>query len=315
MKVSVLICTFNKCKYLNAVLKNLSHISNSSHIHEVLVVVDGSNDGTLQLVKDFSSKFSFSYHFVEKIGLAKARNYGIERCTGDYILFCDDDTLLRCDYLTHLYQSISQHPNSIHIGNLINIDSIHSMSIIDKIDNDVFEYENFFDYQNEIPFFNALKFLYANRSNYENFRTATWWALVSGGNLCIPKVILEEVGKFDPLITGWGPEDADLCYRIFLQKHQAVYNENCLIYHLDHQRNLTKNSESMIRNATYFYKKHNKPKELFYYLRFMNGLMSLKDFNSACSNIFGINEVEIPRFFMSMDKYSYGKQLIKYDKG
>ena len=74
------------------------------------------------------------------------------------------------------------------------------------------------------------------------------------------------------------------------------------------------NSISMIKNATYFYKKHGKPKELFYYLRFMNGLLSLKEFNSVCSQLFDIKDEIIPDFFMSMDKYSPNEQIVKYGK-
>lgn len=315
MLISILICTYNKAKSLEAVLKNLNQINIPTELVELQIVVDGSQDNTLEIIKKTKINVQYQTHFIPNSGLVKARNFGIEKSKGDYILFCDDDVHFSADYFSFLLDSIKQKPKSIHIGNLVNINEVYSNYLIEKVvKNDNPNFKEYINYQSKHDFFEAVKCLFVNKNQYEDFKTASWWAVVTGGNICIPVGCLKEVGGFDPEIKGWGPEDADLCYRIFKKGYDATYNENCLLYHLDHKRNNKKLSETLIKNALYFYKKYNKPKELYEYLRFMNGMISLKEYNDICCKIFNIKEINIPPFYMGMESYINNNQIIKYSK-
>ena len=311
---SIVICSYNKSRSLKAVLTNLNSLvrNNGDYKFEVIVVVDGSTDDTIEVIKATPIHYPFRYFYIENSGLSEARNFGIDQCEGDYVICCDDDVLLHPDYLENLSASVKLHPLNVHIGNLINIGKQYSPAIIDDLVNErSLDFSTFYDLRFYHTFFEAAKKLYAFKDQYQDFNPAIWWAVVTGGNLCIPRHYFALYGKFDGNIKGWGPEDADLCYRFFKNGVRASYNEDCYLYHLDHDRNATSLLESMTRNAVYFIKKYSKPRELYGYLNFTNAKTSLLDFNNECCDIFGMEKVEIPPFSMSMKDYSGREQFLK----
>lgn len=256
--------------------------------------------------------YPLTYLRIEHSGLSEARNAGIRQCRGEYVVFCDDDVLLHPDYLENLYRSIRLYPSRVHIGNLVNVGKEWSAGIIDGlVDEGVVDYTAFDHMQEPHIFFDASKKLFHFQDKYEDFNPASWWAVVTGGNLCIPRHLFEACGYFDGSIKGWGPEDADLCYRFFKNGVKAVWNKDCLLYHLDHPRNADALLASMTKNAVYFIKKYSKPRELYAYLNFTNGKISLKEFNDLCSELFDMEKVDVPSFSMSMKDYSGKEQFLK----
>lgn len=312
---SILICSYNKSRSLQAILTNLNGLvrPESSYSFEVVVVVDGSTDDTMAVIKETELQFELRSFYIENCGLSKARNYGIEHCLGDYIICCDDDVLLHPDYLEHLAASVKRHPLNVHLGNLINIDKRYTSEILDQLINKQrIDYSSLLLLQASHIFFEALKKLYFFQDQQEgrqeeadqDFNPAIWWAVTTGGNLCIPRTYFTSYGKFDADFIGWGPEDADLCYRFFTHGIHASYNKSCLLYHLDHERDARLLLQQMTKNAVHFIKKHKKPEELYAYLNFTNGKLSLLEFNDKCCNLYKLKKINIPPFSLSMKDYS-----------
>lgn len=92
--LSVIIPTFNRSDILKQCLVHLCAQSLSVKLFEVIVCDDGSSDGTAELVNAFKAPFSLIYLRQENSGPASARNMGIVRATGEYMLFLNDDALL-----------------------------------------------------------------------------------------------------------------------------------------------------------------------------------------------------------------------------
>ena len=88
MKISVVVCTYNRCEDLRRALQSLILQDFPASDYEILVVDNNSKDGTKGVVSEFTQ---VRYVLEEKIGLSYARNRGIEESRGDIVAFIDDD--------------------------------------------------------------------------------------------------------------------------------------------------------------------------------------------------------------------------------
>lgn len=93
--VSIIIPTFNRASLL---AETLDSVSNQSYTNwECIVVDDGSDDGTAQLLKQYTDKDSrFQYHLrpnSREKGANSCRNYGFEISRGAFVNWLDDDDL------------------------------------------------------------------------------------------------------------------------------------------------------------------------------------------------------------------------------
>jgi peptidoglycan/xylan/chitin deacetylase (PgdA/CDA1 family)/glycosyltransferase involved in cell wall biosynthesis len=91
--ISVLIPTFNRRNVLERTLPTLFQQDFPADRFEIVVVVDGSSDGTMEFLRKLASPCSI--HIVEQPhqGAAAARNAGLKRVRGELVLFLDDDIL------------------------------------------------------------------------------------------------------------------------------------------------------------------------------------------------------------------------------
>ncbi len=87
MKISVIIPTFNRKKTLERAIQSVMNQSLSPF--EILIIDDGSNDGTEQWVKENFQNIKYIYQ--NNHGVSSARNTGIENAHGDWVAFLDSD--------------------------------------------------------------------------------------------------------------------------------------------------------------------------------------------------------------------------------
>ncbi len=92
-KVSVVIPTYNRLMRLKQVLSALAEQSYPLADFEVIVVSDGSSDGTHEYVNHLVMPYRLALVTQANQGPATARNTGIAHSSGEYILFIDDDVV------------------------------------------------------------------------------------------------------------------------------------------------------------------------------------------------------------------------------
>lgn len=111
-KLTVIIPTYNRKAILKRVLQGYLHQSIASDSFEVLIIDDGSTDGTAQAVASISenSAIALRYHRQENKGPAAARNVGIREARGEVILFADDDIIPASDLIAEHWTWHRKHP-------------------------------------------------------------------------------------------------------------------------------------------------------------------------------------------------------------
>lgn len=90
-KISVIIPVYNVSEYLDECLTSV--INQNYPNYEIIIVNDGSTDNSLEIAKKYQKKHKqlIKLYDKENGGLSSARNYGIKKSTGDYLLFVDSD--------------------------------------------------------------------------------------------------------------------------------------------------------------------------------------------------------------------------------
>jgi glycosyltransferase involved in cell wall biosynthesis len=92
--VSVIIIFFNAFDFLRTAIESV--LAQTYEQWELLLVDDGSHDGSTEIAKSFASKNAekikyFEHDGHQNLGMSAARNLGINKATGDYIAFLDAD--------------------------------------------------------------------------------------------------------------------------------------------------------------------------------------------------------------------------------
>jgi glycosyltransferase involved in cell wall biosynthesis len=102
MKITVILCTYNRCQSLARALESVGVSQMPQHVRwEVLVVDNNSSDDTALVVRNCQDRFpgKFRYVFESKAGKSHALNRGIQETDADVLAFMDDDVEVRHDWL------------------------------------------------------------------------------------------------------------------------------------------------------------------------------------------------------------------------
>lgn len=119
-KVSVIIPVYNRSEYMLDCINSLFRQTHKNF--EVIIVDDGSTDGTVEICKKLAEeddriKFFQSSHR----GVSSARNYALEHTTGEYVFFLDSDDMINSLLLETLVREMKKHNASIGACNVFSV--------------------------------------------------------------------------------------------------------------------------------------------------------------------------------------------------
>lgn len=119
--LTVIICTYNRDKYLGETLQRLA----GNHFDgpwELLLINNNSTDSTEKICTQFSMDYpNVPFHYIveKQQGLSYARNRGIQEAKGDWFVFLDDDAFVGENYLERLSKYIQEMPQMDAFGGRI----------------------------------------------------------------------------------------------------------------------------------------------------------------------------------------------------
>ncbi len=91
IKISIIIPAFNEENTIIALLNKVDKVKVEGVQKEIIVIDDASKDNTLNLLKNNNKLYSKLIEFKKNKGKGAAVKSGLEKATGDYILFQDAD--------------------------------------------------------------------------------------------------------------------------------------------------------------------------------------------------------------------------------
>ena len=107
-KISVVIPLYNKEKHIKETLSSV--LKQDFEDFEVIVVNDGSTDNSLNVAKSVNDE-RIQWYTIENQGVSYARNYGIEKSSGDLIAFLDADDYWYPSHLMDIIELVHRFPD------------------------------------------------------------------------------------------------------------------------------------------------------------------------------------------------------------
>ena len=100
--VSIIIPVYNTEAYLEDCLNSIMRQQTSCNV-EVLIIDDGSNDGSVEVMERYCNIPNVKVIHQENRGFSGARNRGLDEARGKYVMFVDSDDLLEVNAVEALY--------------------------------------------------------------------------------------------------------------------------------------------------------------------------------------------------------------------
>jgi glycosyltransferase involved in cell wall biosynthesis len=196
-KISVVVCTYNGASTIRDTLEALRDLDYPDF--EVIVVNDGSTDGTAQIISDYPYRVIHE----ENQGLSRARNTGIAAATGEIVAFIDDDAYPDPDWLRFLARSFMD----------ANVAAVGGPNLAPP--NDGWRADAI-----------------ANAPGGPNavLLTDRIAEHIPGCNMAFRKGSLEAIGRFDPVFRTAG-DDVDICWRLRDRGEVIGYSAAAVVWH------------------------------------------------------------------------------------
>ncbi|HIK29521.1 MAG: glycosyltransferase family 2 protein [Oscillatoriaceae bacterium SKW80] len=118
-RVSAIICTHNRDKYLGAAIDSL--LAQDFQDFEIIVVDNASCDRTYQIVSERLSHQHLKYIYEPTLGLSVARNTGARAASGEILAYLDDDAVASSGWLSSLYSAYENNPRLAIAGGKVTL--------------------------------------------------------------------------------------------------------------------------------------------------------------------------------------------------
>jgi peptidoglycan/xylan/chitin deacetylase (PgdA/CDA1 family)/GT2 family glycosyltransferase len=190
MRLSVVIATRNRREMLRRCLAALAEQGEDPAGFDVVVAVDGSEDGTAEMLERLSTPYGLRVLPLERVGRPAARNAAIEAAAGEVCLVLDDDVIAAPELVGEHLAAHRAEPGLIGVGRIVH----------------------------EVPspgdWYSRMFAQTWNRHYAGLDRKPADWTACYGGNLSAPRAALLAIGGFAedlPLDDG---DDVELAFRL-----------------------------------------------------------------------------------------------------
>src|SRR5687767_4903679 len=269
MLLSVVIVNYNVREFLEqclvSVQKSINYLNNEA---EIIIIDNNSTDGSIEYLQPGFPGVKFISNN-ENLGFAKACNQGIERTSGEYVLFLNPDTIVPADCFQKCISFFKSHNDAGALGvKMLNEKGKYLKESKRGFPSPAASFFKLFGLAAIFPrskLFAKYYLGYLDENNNQEVDT------IAGAFMMIPREVLERVGGFDESFFMYG-EDIDLSYRIKKAGYKNHYLAETSITHFKGKSTQQKNTDytKVFYNAMdIFVKKHYMKEKNFLFLIFI----------------------------------------------
>jgi glycosyltransferase involved in cell wall biosynthesis len=190
--LSVVVPTYNRRQILSRTLPTLLSQTLRGAEHEVIVVVDGSSDGTLEMLERIDGGARLRVAAQPNRGLASARNRGAAEARGEIVLFLDDDMIAAPDLFAAHAEAHGPSRQRVVLGRMDLAEGVRRSFLKLGVE----------DWGRE----------FAERVAAPGYRFR--FDDMHFGNASIARSLFERLGGFDESFVAFGNEDYELGFRL-----------------------------------------------------------------------------------------------------
>lgn len=233
MKVSVVTPNYNGKDFLYAYFESL--IKNSNEIGEVIIVDNGSRDGSQEFIRNYREKVDFPIVLIENsqnLGFAEAVNQGISKARYDYIFSLNNDTVVEKSAILELLNLLNTEERIFSVSS--KMVQFNNPELIDDAGDD----------------YTLLAYTKkrGNNQNLNKFIEVSEVFSSCAGAALYRKDLLEELGGFDSEFFAY-MEDVDLGYRARINGYKNLFCPNAIVYHMGSATTGSQYNEFKVRLA------------------------------------------------------------------
>lgn len=233
MKVSVVTPNYNGKDFLYAYFESLN--KNSNEIGEVIIVDNGSRDGSQEFIRNYREKVDFPIVLIENsqnLGFAEAVNQGISKARYDYIFSLNNDTVVEKSAILELLNLLNTEERIFSVSS--KMVQFNNPELIDDAGDD----------------YTLLAYTKkrGNNQNLNNFIEVSEVFSSCAGAALYRKDLLEELDGFDSEFFAY-MEDVDLGYRARINGYKNLFCPNAIVYHIGSATTGSQYNEFKVRLA------------------------------------------------------------------
>ncbi len=106
LNFSIIIPVYNRPNEIDELLESFTK-QDFSDAYEIVIVEDGSDKSSEEIVEKYTSNLNIKYYFKENSGAGMSRNFGMEKATGNYFIILDSDVILPNKYLISVKNALT----------------------------------------------------------------------------------------------------------------------------------------------------------------------------------------------------------------
>lgn len=250
MKLSIILLNYNKPDLTSECVASVYKIHAKEFIEneiEIIIVDNKSTDNSLALLKKEIAEKKYKNVLLvpnsSNAGFGAGNNFGVKKAKGEYVVFLNNDTIVKDDGLTKMLAYMETHDKvGILGGQLKNTDGTLQASV-----------GSFYTLPRVLMLLLGFqKYGLLDRSP-STIEAIDW---VKGGLLMMQKAAFEKIGGFDENIFMY-TEDMELCYRAKKHGFTSFFYPFVEVLHKEHgSTNRTFAIVHIYSGLKYFYKKY-----------------------------------------------------------